>query len=278
MIMRDWGCRLVRIQLSLTINNPEVYEFCSHLKEARELNSLVLRLLTAYMQDEEGVFNSVGGDIDTSPPEQKDFSSEYDSIRESLQVLDILSQDAENLFSDSSTDFEEYMDAALNKGVVKETTTETGDSIVAPNIDLLAKGGRKEKPADMFDFDFVKEMLLKINKSMSDVRSDVNNLKKYVKYPEGADLESASTEETGFEGMFEDKGVTPPVTHEETIDSGTGAVSDEMDFGEEPTYEFDSDSGEVEFNPQEDEQLEASEPKHADASKAIGDLLGSLMG
>ena len=72
--------------------------------------------------------------------------------------------------------------------------------------------------------------------------------------------------------------VTPPVTHEETIDSGTGAVSDEMDFGEEPTYEFDSDSGEVEFNPQEDEQLEASEPKPADASKAIGDLLGSLMG
>ena len=261
----------MRIQLSLTINDPQVYERCSHLKEAKELNPLVVRLLTAYMNDEEGIFESVSEGIDDAPPEQKDYSTEYDSIRESLAILDIMTQDAGNLFSDSKSTFEDYMDTAVASGIVKEKETDTGDSTIVPNLDLFAKkpknSDKEEKTSDMFDFEFVKDMLIKLNKSMSTVQSDVKNLKKYVNYPGGTNAEEST------QGVS-DEDVTMP-------DAEVSMTAEPEMSTEAPEFSFeDNEDDGIEFQTEEpalEPEPEPSTPKSVDARSAIGDLLGSLL-
>lgn len=107
----------MRVQCSLIINDNEVYEAIQDLKEQKELNPLLARLVTRYIQDENFRF-ALDAESEYTPQGDVNCDDRYAEIRDGLMTMDIMLTDAENVFSSGKSTLEECMEQAENLGAI----------------------------------------------------------------------------------------------------------------------------------------------------------------
>lgn len=270
----------MRIQLSLNISDENVVRACQVLKESRELNSLVVKMLTAYTYDQKDltdVYNNTG----TVTQEEKDYSSEYAEIRNSLMVMGVLLDDGQNLFDESTSTFSEYMEQATEKDVYEKETTDTGGIKITPKL-LPSKAGLTERPrvdahgekqSDYFDPAVFKQ---EITNTVMNMRNDITEIKEFLHMPKGSQG-TIGSEIEAIKTVVEERKVN--AQEEKPAETVAEVPTDNIEPAEE-TKEFgvELESG-VQFVAETGDdgvEVKSDEPVNGEASSAIDELLSSL--
>lgn len=259
----------MRVQCSLIITDDEVYDVIQDLKEQKELNPLLARLITSYVKGSDEFRRTVNSGVDYVSQEQVSYDDEYRRIREDIMTMDIMLEDAANLFSDSKSTFADYMEQAEDAGIIRNEHNEESQT-TSPKLLEHKKVFREEEDGntDAVDIKFIAEQLRDVSDKVSILSKDVQQLKDM-----GVLKESSKTEEEN------DLGVS---TQEKPVELDT---PDEPEFPtEEPEDDFDVDipvleddiDEEPEFIQEEEPEPVEDVPVAGEAADDMGSLLSSL--
>lgn len=262
----------MRVQCSLIITDDEVYDVIQDLKEQKELNPLLARLITSYVKGSDEFRRTVNSGVDYVSQEQVSYDDEYRRIREDIMTMDIMLEDAANLFSDSKSTFADYMEQAEDAGIIRNEHNEESQT-TSPKLLEHKKVFREEEDGntDAVDIKFIAEQLRDVSDKVSILSKDVQQLKDM-----GVLKESSKTEE---ENDLADLGVS---TQEKSVEPDT---PDEPEFPtEEPEDDFDVDipvleddiDEEPEFIQEEEPEPVEDVPVAGEAADDMGSLLSSL--
>lgn len=266
----------MRVQCSLTINDDTVYERIQDLKEAKELNPLLVRLITAYVYGNETLLSALNEDVEYIKPETQDYSTEYEEIKKDLMTMDILLADGENLFSSASDTFEDYVNQATDRGIIKPKQTERSEE--SKVVGIPKKVHFEEEAAadpEMYDIKFIAESLKSVIKKVDSLTKDVNSIKGTATEPKA--VENDALEETAITheetSSVHEESV---VTHEEVFE-GTEHTDETVTFEvEEPVTEVEEPNFTEEPAFVDEPVFESEDTVMGEAASAMSDLLASL--
>lgn len=265
----------MRLQLSLNISDNEIIKVCKALKETKELNSVVVRLLHAYVYDEKdlsGVYTDIPAPF--VQQEEKDYSAEYDNIRSSLEMMGILLDDSKNLFADSAETFSDYMEHAMSSGACKAEETDTGGIKIIPRL-LTDNSAVPAKKLDrhgepVSEYAELRMMTEGTAREVSALRSDVTSLKKFLKI-EGDDGTIKQDIQEIKEVIAErEKSVAVPTAEESvTVETVEETVEPKVELDDGVTFEAEPEDDGIEL-------AKDDTPVAGEAASDINDLLSSL--
>lgn len=136
----------LRVQLSLLFDDKAVFDgLVMPFKQSKELNSLIIRCLSAYYYNE-NVRNLVEGDSFEQINDEEVTSSQEicDNIRNILAMQDFLAQELQNTVEDGADEFNDILNNVNQKaedyGVVKQTTDESGNSNLRLEVKTSVSG------------------------------------------------------------------------------------------------------------------------------------------
>ena len=253
----------MRVQCSLIINDNEVYEAIQDLKEQKELNPLLARLITRYIEDENFRL-ALDADAEYAPEGDVNFDSVYAETRENLATLDILLQDAENVFNDGKSTLEDCMEQAENIGVMKRNVDEETGAVSQVSLIEAKKQLIKEEEAgddDMLDIKFIAKQLQQVTSRVDTIMSDIAMLK-------SKGIIADTTKETVEDEPVFDEEV---ISEQEPVELGCTDTQPTQEVEEQDTEDFTFVQEDV---PEKEEEPETSQS--GEASSDIGDLLSSL--
>ena len=253
----------MRVQCSLIINDNEVYEAIQDLKEQKELNPLLARLITRYIEDENFRL-ALDADAEYAPEGDVNFDSVYAETRENLATLDILLQDAENVFNDGKSTLEDCMEQAENIGVMKRNVDEETGAVSQVSLIEAKQQLIKEEEAgddDMLDIKFIAKQLQQVTSRVDTIMSDIAMLK-------SKGIIADTTKETVEDEPVFDEEV---ISEQEPVELGGTDTQPTQEVEEQDTEDFTFVQEDV---PEKEEEPETSQS--GEASSDIGDLLSSL--
>ena len=257
----------MRVQCSLIINDNEVYEAIQDLKEQKELNPLLARLITRYIEDENFRL-ALDADAEYAPEGDVNFDSVYAETRENLATLDILLQDAENVFNDGKSTLEDCMEQAENIGVMKRNVDEETGAVSQVSLIEAKKQLIKEEEAgddDILDIKFIAKQLQQVTSRVDTIMSDIAMLKS-----KGIIADTAK-ETVEDEPVFDEE----VISEQEPVELGCTDTQPTQEVEEQDTEDFTFVPEDVpEDVPEKEEEPETSQS--GEASSDIGDLLSSL--
>lgn len=256
-----------RAQCSLLFSDDEVFNYLvAPKKEAKELNSFIVKLIQSYYYCEE-VRRFVDGE-DFIPKSEAAVNNEdmYSAIRESLATMDIILEDGKNVLDDSIQTFRDAVNEAQSSGVVKEQ--DAGNDCVVPLLNR-EKTESQTQSNDIGISGSIAEMILsqleELREKISKVEGDVGALK-------------------GGTKVSEESVVSPTEKVEESVGSGVinGHDNNDFDFSESVIEESDGEPLFVQESEVAEEEVSYNEsevaPVNGEAASAMKDLLGSLYG
>lgn len=265
----------MRVQCSLIINDNEVYEAIQDLKEQKELNPLLARLVTRYIQDENFRF-ALDAESEYTPQGDVNCDDRYAEIRDGLMTMDIMLTDAENVFSSGKSTLEECMEQAENLGAIKrDVDKETGTVKQIPLIEAKKQLIAEEEAGDddMLDIKLIARQLKQVTSRVDTLMSDISELKsKGILNGGGAAVSNEPTVDTTkdvdveVEDDFDVEVPDTPVTEPDDFETTVNNITEEAEQTDEDEFTFIPDEPVV----------ENKQPQSGEASSDIGDLLGSL--
>lgn len=241
----------MRVQASLIINDTELFEgIVQPLKESREFNSFLVKLLEAYKEDYNGLRSYFGEASDYSYEDTKDYSDVYSNVAETFAIMDTLVSDGENLLGGAINSFQTCMDKAMEQGIVREEETKDGNKEI--HLALEAKK-RTEEP-------------IKTSEENSDLRALISEISKLAQKVDSIAIDVENLKRNDTKDNVEFK-----VTEQkEEVFEETPVINEEVNF--EQNFEEDTYKAEEEVMFVQEEQ----QPVIGEASSAMSDLLGSM--
>lgn len=219
------------------------------LSERREFNAFVVKLLTEYHYNGEirALIDGERYNEDETPVMQEPtYNDAYAGIRESLAVIDVLLADGMNIISDEAKVFEDVVNEAKNKGVVREE--DIGNGYVVQSLNLEKKD-EPLQPSDnsqpSSDIGVVLKKIEDLYNMVTNISDDVNKLKRSINQVEDSDVsETQKLEESVIEPSINDN-------NEDDFDFSVGD-NDDIEFipeeNEETAEEVDFDIDKVEHS------------------------------
>lgn len=149
----------MRAQIGLVFSDEDLFNnFIEPYKQQRELNSVIVRCLTAYYYNEE-VRNMIEGvaleDVATAGVEITSSQEICNSIRESLMVQDFLTSELKDTIEGGQEDVDDILakanDLATASGTVKSSETEFGKGYLkleVKNLGKVASRGSEEESVE----------------------------------------------------------------------------------------------------------------------------------
>ncbi len=166
-----------RVQASLIFRDAELYnDFILPCKQEKELNSLIVRCLSAYYYNEDAR-NAIDGTSleDISDAGVSDNQAICDSLRAALVAQDYFVNELQNTMADGMDDIQSILnganDMARDAGVCEPSASEYGagvDRLSPKTLALLADKGVDGKPTDQANLEQVIGVMLEVLISMAD--------------------------------------------------------------------------------------------------------------
>lgn len=167
----------LRVQLSLLFDDKAVYDgLVMPFKQSKELNSLIIRCLSAYYYNED-VRNMIEGDSYEQLNNEDVTSSQdiCDNIRNILAMQSFMAQELQNTVEDGADEFNDILNNVNQKaedyGVAKQTTDESGNANLRLEVKTpVSANMNNSNSADSINAfeQFMLQMMLRVFNSTGD--------------------------------------------------------------------------------------------------------------
>lgn len=172
----------LRAQASLLFHDKDLYEnFIEPLKENKELNSMIVRLLTAYynMPSVRELVDGVSTDEMYDTVESKEQSDLFNDIRQLLSVQSFLYDEVSQTLDDGVSDMEKMMhvnEAVQKSGVVKTEQTGVGKSISSFLLEKSENLADESHTAEASDSNNLTERVSNLESSLGKIMSILTDM------------------------------------------------------------------------------------------------------
>ena len=281
--------RSLRAQVSLIFSDEDIFDnFIIPLKENKELSGMIIKLLTAYYNNED-VRNLVEG----FSPDEIEFNDQIkdniSQLRQTLAMQDFLFVQAKQVLDDGTSDMEALMrvnDITKQSGVVKTEQTDSGEALVQLSLENIISNGATEQEKEVVNNNDLESRVIKIEESLANImmllqNSAYNNTSSVIqntstddKVPDEENSPSLITD-SQVSSFTDDIKEEIPVDTSEDLDlfDDTDATIDDSDFVAPPSIESTQSAG-IEVTSQSNTGVSSNE----DASSELNDVLKDLLG
>lgn len=276
--------RSLRAQVSLIFSDEDIFDnFIIPLKENKELSGMIIKLLTAYYNNED-VRNLVEG----FSPDEIEFNDQIkdniSQLRQTLAMQDFLFVQAKQVLDDGTSDMEALMkvnDITKQSGVVKTEQTDSGEALVQLSLENIISNGATEQEKEVVNNNDLESRVVKIEESLANIMMMLQN---------GAyNNTSSAIQNTSTDDKVPDEENSSSLNTDSQVSSSTNDIREEfpVDTSEDLDLFDDTDDDFVAPPSIESTQsagIEVTSPpdigvsNDEDASSELNDVLKDLLG
>lgn len=164
-----------RVQVSLTFIDDEVFkELVLPLKEGKELNNFIIKLITRYYKDDR-ISSLIDEDFVEDESEAENREDIYSRMAESLAALEFLAEQGRDTLEDGGDIFESILSGAEESGVMQSgDENNLGGTFSEINHDIISRANQEKARIEQ------KEVVREIPNDTSQSNAEVAELKKEV--------------------------------------------------------------------------------------------------
>lgn len=273
----------LRVQLSLLFDDKAVYDgLVIPFKQSKELNSLIIRCLSAYYYNED-VRNMIEGDSYEQLNDEDVTSSQEicDNIRNILAMQSFMAQELQNAVEDGADEFNDILNNVNQKaedfGVARQTTDESGNANLRLEVKTPVSANKNNfssADSDNTFEQFMLQMMLRVFNNTGDTEgaSIINTRLTGQSNVEVKDEQKTSiTEEVSQVSLSEStkNEIFSGNSNEEKLIDEDEAIIEDAESSDESTTAVVNTS---QFN----EGIDTSNSASEDASDALKELFNSI--